>query len=737
MPRIILCVSIFLSFNLNFAFAGGRFIDDGQEIFFPKELGGKLAAYKDFPVTWWNFLVWDLGKTPDSETWEKMGELCKALKNQKADLIKSLECRQDVIQYKEIIQDWVQDLPLRHPFPGEEQFGKVLKRALTKASLPMGSEILSLIRQDPFESYEELIRLSSDKAGIQIDRTEGFFYDPAFKRVVVPVQFKFPPERDALTKEFTLAFLNLCKERDLCGRWALLGPHGSTLENKAQIMNDVSNVSVAGLITMGGFSIFLILIKRARLLLLTPPVLLSFALTTLLTIVFFSTIHGLTMAFGIGNIGLSQDYGVHCAFNRGKKSVWKSNTVCFFTTAIVLFVLCFSKTPLITQLMFFSLCGITIAFIIFWAMFRWFPHRFEVAPFPIHPDPSKAKALLVAAVCIGGICIALGLSPNMNLSAMDYQSENQKMFRKWIYDKLDKKNLLFEVTKSLPKEESAGWSQERFTWARNHSIKAENAALYLPDPEVQRQNLSTWKKFFCSKPEGISPPGSLERTFFFPFFEIYNCQSLTKRTPVSGRNRGYASGFFSQDKEISFWFPIDEMQRQQIVQNYPQADSLKELSNVFTHILIKELKWMTPLSLFAILALLFFYFRRSFLTFVTLIPFFTAVGLYFCSIPIFKSEFSFVSVIGLLIVCGISVDYGVFATDVLRRREEEQGGVWSGILLAAITTIATFVPLVFSRHPVLIQLGQTVSLGIVGAVLGAFWGIPYFMKTFRKNSSEV
>src|SRR5262245_674702 len=349
MPRIILSFLILLILSLVFAFTGGQFIDDGQKILLPEELGSKLNAYKDFPVTWWNFLIWDLEKTPDSEVWGKLGELCKAIKAQHAGLIKRLECRQDITQYKEIIQDWVQDLPLRRPWTGEETFGKILKKALTKASLPMGSDILSLIRQDPFESYEELIRLASEKAGIQLGRTDGFFYDPALNRVVVPVQFNFPPERDSLTKEFTQAFSTLCKERGLCIRWGLVGPHGSTLENKTQIMNDMDKVSVAALIALGGFSVFLIKIKRTRLLLLIPPVLLSFVLTAILTIVFFSKIHGLTMAFGIGNIGVSLDYGLNSAFNTERKKVWKSNTICFLTTAIVLFVLAFSKTPLIRQ----------------------------------------------------------------------------------------------------------------------------------------------------------------------------------------------------------------------------------------------------------------------------------------------------------------------------------------------------------------------------------------------------
>jgi hypothetical protein len=728
MSKIILSLSILSLLTLGFLYAGGRLIDSGQEVFFPKELGSKLTAYKDFPVTWWNFLVWDLGQAPDAQTWIKLEELCKALKSRHSGLVKSLECRQDIIQYKDIVQDWIRDLPLRQPLPDEGSFEKIFKKALTKASLPLGSEILSLLRQDPFESYEELIRLSSEKAGIRIPRTEGFFYDPALHRIVVPVQFSFPPERDSFTREFLDAFSELCKKDGLCTPWALLGPHGSTLENKAQIMSDMNKVTTVGLIALAGFGILLIKIKRVRLLLLIPPVLFAFALTVGITALVFQKVHGLTMAFGIGNIGLSVDYGLHTAFNVGKKGVWKSNLVCFFTTAIALVILSFSKTPLISQLMFFSLCGLTIATVIVWGMFRWFADRLQVEPFDLRPAASKAKALVVTAVFVVGISLSLGLSPNMNLSAMDYQSEDQRMFRKWIYENLDKRNFLFEINETSPNPESSEWSQERLQWAKSRSIKIENAALYLPNVETQQRNLATWKKFFCSKPAMIPSPGSVERQFFAPFFETFDCQSLTERGPDRGIGRSYLSGFFSQGKEIGFWFPANDFEKNLIVQKYPQANSLQELSNIFPKILINELKWMAPLSLVAIWLLLLAYYRRISLTFTALIPFFTGVGLIFCCIWLFKSELSFITLFALVMVYGISVDYGIFSTDLSGRDERVQNGLWSAMLFSGITTVGGFIPLVFSKHPVLIQLGQTVSLGIVGALLGAFWGVPYFIK---------
>jgi predicted RND superfamily exporter protein len=110
---------------------------------------------------------------------------------------------------------------------------------------------------------------------------------------------------------------------------------------------------------------------------------------------------------------------------------------------------------------------------------------------------------------------------------------------------------------------------------------------------------------------------------------------------------------------------------------------------------------------------------------------------------IFGLELSFISLMGLIMIYGMSVDYGIFATDIDRRTLNIFGndagknrGVWTSIFLAAFTTVAGFLPLDFCRHPVLIDLGRTLTLGMIGTLLGTFWGVPFaLVRLKRKNLS--
>jgi predicted RND superfamily exporter protein len=132
---------------------------------------------------------------------------------------------------------------------------------------------------------------------------------------------------------------------------------------------------------------------------------------------------------------------------------------------------------------------------------------------------------------------------------------------------------------------------------------------------------------------------------------------------------------------------------------------------------------MGPLSLAFIWLVLIYYYRRLSLTLLPFIPFLTGVGLASWMAILFHIEVSFVTLVGLVMLCGLSVDYGIFATDAARLGRETRGA-WTAILFAALATISGFVPLVFCKHLVLAQLGQVLTAGTVGTLLGAFWGVP-------------
>ncbi len=91
---------------------------------------------------------------------------------------------------------------------------------------------------------------------------------------------------------------------------------------------------------------------------------------------------------------------------------------------------------------------------------------------------------------------------------------------------------------------------------------------------------------------------------------------------------------------------------------------------------------------------------------------------------------SFISLIGLLMVFGFSLDYGIFVVDLMRHRNEGKFGVWSALGVCSFSAVAGFAPLVFAGHPVLNDLGQILLWGSVGTFIGTFWGIPGLYRRF-------
>jgi predicted exporter len=124
-------------------------------------------------------------------------------------------------------------------------------------------------------------------------------------------------------------------------------------------------------------------------------------------------------------------------------------------------------------------------------------------------------------------------------------------------------------------------------------------------------------------------------------------------------------------------------------------------------------------------ALLLNYYRRMDLLLLSLIPFFTGMGLFALVAILFHLPFTFVSLIAVVMVFGLSLDYGIFATNLYTGRSGPTGpGVWSSVRLAATVTMFGFGPLVAARHPVLAGLGQVLFWGTAGTILGSVWGIP-------------
>lgn len=720
------------------ATAAPKWFDRSHAIFLPAEMSGKLGATQSFPLFWWNFLILDDAVADGAPRPEVVRPVCDALKSAADSPLAKIACGADVSAFLTPLRDWARDYPLRHAFPGRAELRRKFSETFAQATLPMSRELLGVFREDPLASYAELKAILESQVKMDLPNQAGIFVDAETKRVVIPVQFKTPPSDTAATARF-YALLDAvrkgCGEGRPCVSATLIGPHASTFANERQVQHDVEKVSFIGFLLTGAQILFLLFSKRARALWLFPPVLLATAVAGAVTVAVFGSIHGLTVAFGTGLIGLAIDYGLHSAFNVSFRGVWRANLCGILTTVAGFGVMLASGVPLLRQLMVFAIVGLVVTYFLFYFLHVRYGSFFAIAPFRYEPRVTRAKTALIGLVLAAAVPAALLLRPNLDMAQFDFQSPHDAAVRNWVYPHLGVKASLLDLDGARTFDEALTRAHASQEWADANRIGFQSVARFLPSPAESAANLATWTKAFCApnaRPFADELTGE-ERTFFGPALGRFECAALRRLGEFEADARdfpAYLRDFRAANGDatggfISVWLPRDDAETARVKAVHPEALSLREVVEIFPRTLSGELRWMGPLSILLATFFLFLYYRTPGRTLLALVPFFCAAGVYALGVFAFGLHFSFISLIALLMIFGFSIDYGVFAVDVTLHPEGRSvHGVWTCLLFAAVATGLGFVPLLLCRHPVLAHLGQTLTLGTIGTAIGTLWGIP-------------
>jgi hypothetical protein len=375
-------------------------------------------------------------------------------------------------------------------------------------------------------------------------------------------------------------------------------------------------------------------------------------------------------------------------------------------------------------MMFFSAVGLISGFLFLFISFRIWPRAMSVAPMALIPRTNRLTAVLSIILVVSGFAGFGTINASWDLRRLEFQDEKTREAADWLRNSSKVRPPFFEVTFS----EAQSWprSGDPRDWAKSQGITYEGVANYLPRPEVQQANRLSWREKHClSLVQRLSEE---ERNFFWPFI-THACE-----LEMQINNHRYLDHLKSDGQWISLWIPHDEKQEAAIREARPEAVSLRSIADIFPNTLMNELLWMAPLAALLAASLIFLHFRNILLTAIALIPFVCGLGLISIMHWLFGMEFSFVSLIGTVMIFGFSVDYGIFVADAGRSGQKNQSGhgTWTAITFAAITTVAGYAPLLLCKHPVLLHLGQALFFGTVGTYLGAFWGIPQFMKRIKR-----
>ena len=706
MKSLARCSIGFLFALLVLSVALGAEIQRSSDIFFSKEIREKLRAQNAMPAFWWGFLIIEA---------ERAVEACDRLRSSemRTRWIDRVQCREQLSDVSPAVREWALDFRLRKPAPALREIQEQINQTMAKLTLLLGArDVLQILRMDPLGTSNELMELATKRMKIPFERQDGIYMDSPTKRAILPIQFRHPPSEI----DQTAAFL---AEWNLPG--VFLGPHASYFENERRVMGDISIVSTIGIAVLVAFSLFLIFARRGRAVLLLPAVFVAISLATTATIWIFGSIHGLTLAFGSGIIGLALDYGLHGAFNIRSHQTWISNFVGLVTTLCGLVILSLSEIPLIRQMMVFSILGLLFGYIIMYILLKYWPKKFSVAAFPFHV---KAPAMMTFAVFILLVIGLLGSAisnPSLDLKQFDFLPPTSARIADWFWPKL---NFSPPLVRYHTKEDDLAQAQVEAEWSRAHNINFENMARYLPSLSEQQKNLVTWQT--CE--ETLSNLKPEVRKFFKESLHQMFC------TPAQPRahNSAYTSHLTSDLSGLTLWFTETAEQSKQVKAQFPDAESMAEVARRFPNVLAGELRWMVPVALILTALVILIYYRSFWYLILTFVPFLSGLGLFFLVTFIFQLKVSFISVIGLVMVFGFSIDYGLFLLDVFRANDSEES-VLTALFFAALTNIIGFLPLVFALHPVLNHLGTALVFGTLGTFIGSVFGIPGFLQILRKR----
>ncbi|MBF0316023.1 MAG: MMPL family transporter [Oligoflexia bacterium] len=733
--KILLVLALLFIFLHTQVFA--KTVETGSYIFLPTKLENNIKSFYSFPFSWWNFILIKYEAPLRDDLIGKVTDFCKELREKEDQQIQLIQCGMNISEYLQLISSWANDYPLRQLPPSEDWIKWKVNKTLTMASLPSIDRSginISILRNDPFMTYEDYIHLMEKRKPFSLEMKKGLLINSEAGLIVIPIMFSYPPEKTDLTKSIA-RYVNGAKDH-LKMPITMFGPHASNWQNKTQIMSDLQVTGVVGVVLFTVFIIALVCMRGWKLLLLVPPIAFAVLLSATITSFVFGSIHGLTISFGMGLIGLGIDYGLLSMFSSDHGRTWKSNLAGLLTTLVVLFVLLFSSIPLIRQMMFFSILGLSFAFLQYYILDRFFYRKIFCFPFPFTFAKSSWRLLIFLLLLLSSpLLLYSSISYDFNIRSFDYKDSVSKALENDLFKTFKKISPVFVIDRALNLGQALEITSGYGEWSSANKIPSENLSVYLPKKEAQEKNLSEWSEK-ANNIRNIFLQNANLKIFFEPF--LTNLRKLS----VNNRPPDYVHHLISLGSDhiefLSLWYPTNNAETALVKKRFPNAFVLKEQIEIFPEILQKELLWMIPLTLVGVVLILVVMYRRVDTVVLSMLPFFTALGFLYWFYKCFHLPVTFINVVTFLIIYGASFDYGVFACDAISRSacEDYRKRTWSSVVLAAISTIFGFAPLMLCKHPVLLQIGQTATIGMLGTLIGTLWGIPslsYYLKKLKND----
>lgn len=657
-----------------------------------------------------------------------------------------------------------------------EAIGARIRRLKTLLGSPTGTFVRQIAPQDPWLLFLDRVDgLREGQQGALSVRNGAYVAGEDGRFGVVLLTSRGSPFDAAASTELQDAIARAFETVNEGGELTLeqASIHRIAMRSEASIRADIQRVSTLG--SLGVVLLVLLFFRRPRYLLLSAlPLAGGFAVGLAVTRAVFGSVHGLTLAFGATLVGVSLDYVAHLVSHhvldpaeagegRGGwgtlRRILPGLVLGAATTVAGLIGLAWTSFPGIRQMAVFTSAGVTAALLL---------TAIGLPPFlPSDPTPTRIHARVGAwmegllgrlakkrAMLVLLPLVALGLTAGIpllqwedDLRALspidpDLQQEDDRVRSR--VARMDAGRLVVSRGATL---QEALERNDAAAEALGAAVEAGEVEGFrslrdlLPAAETQRrQRAAIPEDAWESTVAALRDEGFVEAPFE-AFHEALDADFeplMPDALPPALARLANAQQIALEDgvAVLTFVHGVADAEalasRMDALEGVRFFDQAEFVASAYRELRRRTLQ-LVGMGLLAVLLLVFIRYRRIGPTLAAFLPALLAAGATLGVLGLLGLEATLLHVVALLLVLSMGVDYGVFMVEA----EAHDSGPATAVslLVACLSTIASFGVLAASTNPALAAMGLTAAIGVILSLLLA--PTAWLLLVRREGDSEV
>lgn len=615
----------------------------------------------------------------------------------------------------------------------------------------------SLVRSDPIGTRQivfERFRALPSSMGYEVSVEDGHFVSPDNRHtmLIIETPVKITDSREC--KELIAALKEQISLLPPFVAADIISGHVHTTSNETVVKRDIQ---IASTLATVSFLLFFLLVfpdRRIILVFLIPVVAIALSIET--ATLFMGTLSYLVIGIGTAVAGITVDHGLHMYIALRKDSsasqalsVARLITIDALTTVFGFGALFLSQVRGYHQLAFFAiLCvlfSLALSIFILPLTLSWkSPPAIRSAEWgerAVSAMWSKRSPVYIwGALTIVALLFAVKIPFESDIMRLDGSEpsvwEAERRFHEAWGGKNDQAVFVVagKTLESALEKNDAVYREAVRTIGDERFI---SLAMLWPSERTRRENVERWNRFWSDgRAENLkrllrdqSPRYGMRPEAFAPFFDgLYKArvesgkpeptfEKIRERFVVQNGDEYRVLSFFPDNQEtISALMPVSSRIPDTFIV------SRKALSKTVSAFTVSEVRFLVPVAILFNVVLTWLFFRNVKETVIALTPLVTGVIWLAGFMAVLDIPLDVVNIIGMVVVSGVIVDYGMGVT--YEYRNKLKIGTVTAVSLSAITTILGSGVLLFASHPVLFSIGVSMTVSVLAGYLTSILVVP-------------